>query len=766
MKQIHCPELAQAKGLDGDTFSVVQVLHGGMGTCLKLKHEAENSFFALKLIRHDLIAEDKSWQRFVIELKIWFELSSCDGVVEAICLAKHDEIPCMCSPWMSGGTLQTFSQAQSSNQEAVFKAVLRILHTLRWAHSKHNVVHRDLKPANILFDESSVAYVSDWGLARIAQAALSSSVESSKTQQSDARLTQQGTFLGTILYASPEQLLGLPNVDFRSDIYSIGCILYELEVGRPPFLGNGAYEIAQQHLHHEPKKLGSFFSRTKYGLESIIARSLRKKPEERFQSYDSLIEEIEMVAEKRNIPIGQNEPKERYYRPKVGENQFAAEICKAAERQGGKGAAILDFREVRPYLEEFHTLVSLGRWKKALPIAEAAYFPELCPPNVKWHLGHDHALDYALCLVKCSDAVKAVNILAPLENCTNIPAEFFVNYSLALLHIRKYSDAERICRKGIQLYSDDKDVLGNLVIALRNQKKLTEALSVLGARLKLGRDVHFLEEAASVLQSLGDECGEGSWSRAVEYYGQAMLLLQEAKVANPRFTTARCSLAQILKKLMRDDEALDEFSELVKMCGRGSSITEVSISEIADLFLRGGSTKECLEFSKKWLREFPDSIFLQRVHAAALTETEVMRDGVFVITRPALEFFERITTDPEKVWVEDFCYLADLYGRMQRFQDAAILLQKAEEKFPNQWLVPYYNGIIAQHAEDFKLAVSCLGVAASRAPMNHEPLWKMAQVYRSMGDMKNADSAREKSERIKKERVLIVERWFAQNRKS
>lgn len=98
-------QLGDAMGFPDGEFVVADVLEGGMGTCLKLVHQTGSRAFSAKIIHPHLLKSDVAWQRFVEELKLWFSLSESTGVVEAICIDRFNEVPCMCSPWMQGGTV-------------------------------------------------------------------------------------------------------------------------------------------------------------------------------------------------------------------------------------------------------------------------------------------------------------------------------------------------------------------------------------------------------------------------------------------------------------------------------------------------------------------------------------------------------------------------------------------------------------------------------------------------------------------------------------
>ena len=144
---------------------------------------------------------------------------------------------------------------------------------LGFAHAK-GVVHRDVKPGNVIISSAGVAKVTDFGIAR----ALSSPSED---------LTQAGSVMGTATYFSPEQAQGFA-VDARSDLYSLGVVLFEMVTGRPPFAGDSPVAIAYKHVQETPPRPSQFVTGIPLGLEAIIGRLLAKDPDHRYLSADDL----------------------------------------------------------------------------------------------------------------------------------------------------------------------------------------------------------------------------------------------------------------------------------------------------------------------------------------------------------------------------------------------------------------------------------------------------------------------------------------------
>jgi serine/threonine-protein kinase len=141
-----------------------------------------------------------------------------------------------------------------------------------------NVVHRDLKPQNILINDAVLVKIVDFGLA-------------AGISPTDSRLTQHSARLGTPLYMAPEQARG-GTIDPRTDIYSLGVIMYELFAGRPPYVGQVPIEIVLQHVQGKPRTPRDFAPDLPPGLEAVILKAMALLPDDRFDSVDALRESL------------------------------------------------------------------------------------------------------------------------------------------------------------------------------------------------------------------------------------------------------------------------------------------------------------------------------------------------------------------------------------------------------------------------------------------------------------------------------------------
>jgi beta-lactam-binding protein with PASTA domain/tRNA A-37 threonylcarbamoyl transferase component Bud32 len=161
----------------------------------------------------------------------------------------------------------------------------QILAALRFAH-RNSIVHRDIKPHNVLVDRDGRLKVTDFGIARAGA----------------SEMTEAGSIIGTAQYLSPEQAKGTA-VDHRSDIYSVGVVLYELVTGRVPFTGDTAVEIAMRHLSSVPEPPSDLRDDVPHELDMVILRALAKDPDDRYQTAEQMDAELERVS--RGLPVSQ-----------------------------------------------------------------------------------------------------------------------------------------------------------------------------------------------------------------------------------------------------------------------------------------------------------------------------------------------------------------------------------------------------------------------------------------------------------------------------
>ncbi|HVH66923.1 MAG TPA: protein kinase [Gemmatimonadales bacterium] len=250
---------------------------GGMATVYLGRDLKHHRAVAIKVLRPEL-AEALGPERFVREIEI------AAGLTHPHILPLHDSGDAdgflyYVMPYVEGESLRDrLNREKQLSIDDATRIAREVATALAYAHS-HDVVHRDIKPENILL-VAGQAVVSDFGIARGISAA------------GGEKLTATGVSVGTPVYMSPEQAAGRGQLDGRSDIYSLGCVLYEMLAGQAPFTGPTAESVLHQHLTAEPPRISAIRGAVPASLEAVIRRVLAKVPADRFANAAQLAEAL------------------------------------------------------------------------------------------------------------------------------------------------------------------------------------------------------------------------------------------------------------------------------------------------------------------------------------------------------------------------------------------------------------------------------------------------------------------------------------------
>lgn len=272
-----------------DKYRIIELLgRGGMGSVYRVENLLVNRNYALKCLSK-VQTNDSSWRRFQNEAKAAHMLDHQNliRVYDFGLLASGQ--PYFLMELVDGPTLADEIKKRGKLDLArTLKLFIQVAFAIQYAHS-HKIVHRDLKPSNIMLakpvyeGEQEVVKVVDFGIAKLTGA----------DEFSQQTLTKTGEIFGSPLYMSPEQCMGIA-VDHRSDLYSLGCVLYETLTGAPPFIGDSALSTMLKHqsesqLSLKEASLGDDFPQA---IETIIERLLEKDPDRRYQSANRLAEDL------------------------------------------------------------------------------------------------------------------------------------------------------------------------------------------------------------------------------------------------------------------------------------------------------------------------------------------------------------------------------------------------------------------------------------------------------------------------------------------
>jgi serine/threonine protein kinase len=242
---------------------------GGMGVVYKALDTEKNTYVAIKTIPPELAHHPEFLKRFQQEARALMRLHH-PHVVGLIDLLHDQGNHYMVLEYVDGPSLSRLLAKGPLPPQRAREIALQVAGALSYSHA-HNIVHRDIKPSNILLTKEGQVKVTDFGIARILDATLG---------------TLTGKVFGTARYASPEQVKGL-KVDHRSDLYSLGVVLYEMLTGRPPFLGTDD-EVMQQHIRAEPVPPSQLNEEVPALLETITLRCLEKDRDSRYQGAEEL----------------------------------------------------------------------------------------------------------------------------------------------------------------------------------------------------------------------------------------------------------------------------------------------------------------------------------------------------------------------------------------------------------------------------------------------------------------------------------------------
>lgn len=262
---------------------------GGMSEVYKAKCNKLNRYVAVKILKKQFADNSEIAQKFKREATAIANLSDTN-IVNVLDVGTQEDIDYIVMEYVSGKTLkELINYSGKLSYNTAIKIALQIAKALDCAH-RNNIIHRDIKPQNILVTEAGEVKVTDFGIAK-----------STDSQT----ITNTTSIIGSAHYLSPEQAKGT-YIDFRSDIYSFGIVLYEMVTGRLPFEGDSPVTVALKHLQEEPVPPKNINPAIPDSLNKLILKAVQKEPIKRYQNAKEIIQDLQKIQENPDVIIGDN----------------------------------------------------------------------------------------------------------------------------------------------------------------------------------------------------------------------------------------------------------------------------------------------------------------------------------------------------------------------------------------------------------------------------------------------------------------------------
>ncbi len=322
----------QMESMVGRTLGHYQIVSlvgaGGMGEVYRARDTKLDRIVALKILPAEVAADQERMRRFVLEARAASALNH-PNVAHIYEIGDAEGVGFIAMEYVEGQTLAARTAAEPLDPAEVVGLGMQMADALAEAHSR-GITHRDLKPANLMLTPRGQVKLLDFGLAKVNRPG---------GQEIDSSLdtltrTARGVVMGTLPYMSPEQALGR-DVDYRSDLFSLGAVLYELATARRPFSGKNASETLDLILHAQPRAISHFKHDVSGELERIVGKCLEKDRERRYQSARQLLLDLKNL--KRDLELGaaaragSQETRRRLLRPRC----FARHLGPGDVRGGG-----------------------------------------------------------------------------------------------------------------------------------------------------------------------------------------------------------------------------------------------------------------------------------------------------------------------------------------------------------------------------------------------------------------------------------------------
>lgn len=275
----------------GNRYELLEKIgEGGMSEVFKARCNKLNRFVAVKILKKEFCNNADIVEKFKGEATAIATLSD-NNIVNILDVGTQDDINYIVMEYVNGKTLKdVIKQVGKMNYETGISVAIQIAKALDCAH-RNKIIHRDVKPQNILVTEDGVMKVTDFGIAK---------------SSTSSTITNTSTIMGSAHYLSPEQAKG-SFIDCRTDLYSLGVVLYEMVTGVVPFQGDSAVTIALKHIQEEVVPPKTLNSKIPDSLNKLILKAMEKEPSKRYQTAKEMIADLQKIKNNPNAIIGDSD---------------------------------------------------------------------------------------------------------------------------------------------------------------------------------------------------------------------------------------------------------------------------------------------------------------------------------------------------------------------------------------------------------------------------------------------------------------------------
>jgi len=375
--------------------------------------------------------------------------------------------------------------------------------------------------------------------------------------------------------------------------------------------------------------------------------------------------------------------------------------------------------------------MAMARFSDAEKLLRPHITPDLLSSG-EWGLQHSIALNYGLCLLKMGKPSDAEALLSRLAVAKPKPSEFFVNYSLAMLHVSNCQSAISICKEGLIRYPDDPDIQGNLTIALTCSGDLTAASGSALKRLGIRRDIHALDESIGLLLRQAMELRNQDLPRAIEIAKVAGDLIKEGKRLNPRYFTLH--LKEIsLKRFAYDEQAVVSLAQsMMENDDCPQTYRQAAFIEMVEKLSEGKAYEAALDLIERSQQTNSPRIEAARLRTLARRRMlgKETHDGKRVVIRDVCDYF---LSETEPGCYPDPVLAAEIKDWLGDQKAAVAILEAHLSEAPNDWDGIKLMALIYLRQGYFNRAVDIALLLVKRAPWRAESYDWVAHIAEKAG---------------------------------